>query len=173
MLASDSSQTPRGTTKRLKSKHKQDAIRRNCGIAAWRLAAAEYLRKGSFVHLPKKGTSEHATMRRRQMELLPFVTKQIQANTALAQEKKRVKRKAHNLLIRAKTDEFRDKRQAMQRGTEGASEHTHSLMPTRIAVHAEGNEEKTADITMEGGIWQEHSISDSEPDIATPYDEWI
>jgi hypothetical protein len=59
--------------KKVKSKRKQDAIRHNAGIAAWRKAAAEYLRTGSFVHLPRKGSKEHEKMLQRQAALLPVV----------------------------------------------------------------------------------------------------
>lgn len=60
-----------------KSKRKQDAIKNNAGIVAWRMAAAEYLRRGSFVHLPKRGTDEHLLMKERQRELIPIARQQI------------------------------------------------------------------------------------------------
>jgi hypothetical protein len=65
--------------KKVKSKRKQDAIRHNAGIAAWRKAAAEYLRTGTFVHLPRKGTQEHEKMLKRQAALLPVVKIEIAA----------------------------------------------------------------------------------------------
>jgi hypothetical protein len=72
-----------------KSKRKQDAIRHNCGIAAWRRAASEYLRKGKFIHLPKKGTEEHARMKARQKELIPVVQKEIDEMIAKEKEVER------------------------------------------------------------------------------------
>jgi len=72
--------------RKTKSKRKQDAIRHNVGIAAWRRAAAEYLRKGKFQHLPKKGTTEHAEMRARQQALIPIL--QLEIDVLVATEKK-------------------------------------------------------------------------------------
>ena len=60
-----------------KSQRKQDAIKNNAGIVAWRMAAKEYLRRGSFIHLPKRGTPEHLLMKRRQRELIPIARQQI------------------------------------------------------------------------------------------------
>jgi hypothetical protein len=74
-----------------KSKRKQDAIRHNCGIAAWRRAAAEYLTKGAFVHLPMRGTPAHAAMKKRQKELIPIVNKEIAI--MIEEEKKEEKKK--------------------------------------------------------------------------------
>jgi hypothetical protein len=75
--------------KRPKSKRKQDAIKRNTGIAAWRRAAAEYLLKGKFIHLPKVGTPEHAKMVKRQQQLIPVVKKEIDKIIADEMEEKR------------------------------------------------------------------------------------
>lgn len=82
--------------KKTKSKRKQDAIRHNCGIAAWRMAAAEYLRKGKFIHLPKKGTPEHAEMKVRQKELMPVVQQQIDEMIKVEKQEELVRKKAHN-----------------------------------------------------------------------------
>lgn len=81
--------------RKTKSKRKQDAIRHNVGIAAWRRAAAEYLRKGKFQHLPKKGTPEHATMRKRQQELIPLVQKEIDAMIKVEQKEARERKQAN------------------------------------------------------------------------------
>lgn len=77
--------------KRQKSQKKQQAIRRNVGIAAWRRAAAEYLRKGKFVHLPKKGTKEHTEMKLRQKELMPVL--QAEINELVKKEQAESKRR--------------------------------------------------------------------------------
>lgn len=78
-----------------KSKRKQDAIRHNCGIAAWRRAAAEYLRRGRFVHLPKKGTPEHTAMKQRQKELMPIVQKEIDIMIQKEREEERQRKHAN------------------------------------------------------------------------------
>lgn len=88
--------------RRSKSRHKQSAIRHNCGIAAWRLAAAEHLKKGKFVHLPKRGTPEHAAMRIRQRELLPAVRAQIQRDEKIALEARNAERKKRNKAMQAR-----------------------------------------------------------------------
>jgi hypothetical protein len=89
-------------TRQPKSKQKQQAIRRNAGIAAWRMAAAEYLRKGNFTHLPKRDTPEHAAMRDRQAQLLPIVRKQIEEEARIeAAEQALVRLKRNKCIQRA------------------------------------------------------------------------
>jgi hypothetical protein len=81
--------------KKVKSKRKQDAIRHNAGIAAWRKAAAEYLRTGRFVHLPRKGSPEHEKMLKRQADLLPLVKIEIAAMIKREKEEDRQRRQAN------------------------------------------------------------------------------
>jgi hypothetical protein len=98
--------------RRSKSKHKQSAIRNNCGIAAWRLAAAEHLRKGKFIHLPKRGTPEHAAMRARQQELLPVVRAQIEEEERVAAEAERIARHKRNQAMQARAVANYERRKA-------------------------------------------------------------
>ena len=93
-----------------KSRHKQNSIRQNFGIAAWRRAAAEYLKKGQFIHLPKRGTPEHVAMRLRQKELIPVVRREIEAQLAKEGIEHRVVRAARNkrLLERAELTQQQD-----------------------------------------------------------------
>jgi hypothetical protein len=82
--------------RKTKSKRKQTAILHNCGIAAWRRAAAEYLRRGRFIHLPKKGTEEHAAMKARQKELMPVVQKEIDLLIINEKLEEKLRKKMHN-----------------------------------------------------------------------------
>jgi hypothetical protein len=93
--------------KRPKSKRKQDAIRHNAGIAAWRRAAAEYLQKGTFMHLPKKGTAEHAAMKVRQKQLLPEVQTEIDMLIIKENEEERQRKKLNKIKRVAATERFK------------------------------------------------------------------
>ena len=50
-------------TKSLKHKSRSTlAKKKNSPLAIWRKVSKEYLKKGGFVTIPKKGTSAHKTM---------------------------------------------------------------------------------------------------------------
>jgi hypothetical protein len=133
---------------RQKSKQKQQAIRRNAGIAAWRMAAAEYLRKGNFMHLPKRGTPEHAAMRARQAELVPVVRKQIEDEMKIEAAQHVVDRVARNKIIQRAADAC-----AKQRLQDGLTN-----PPSRIQkLHAQ----------KQGGVQMSTETSDSEGNVSS------
>jgi hypothetical protein len=170
--------------RKAKSKRKQDAIRHNCGIAAWRQAASEYLRKGKFIHLPKKGTEEHAIMKRRQKELMPIVQKEID-ELILKEKEEEKKRKLSNASKRqAEVEWLRKKRDKEITKTRDET----NLMETEI-VHEQpmllhGSSPKKSEVAAMSSV-DMHSdsssdtesdecvlvLTDDEPD--TDDDDWV
>jgi hypothetical protein len=133
-----------------KSKQKQQAIRRNAGIAAWRMAAAEYLRKGNFMHLPKRGTPEHAAMRDRQMQLIPFVRKQIDDEVRIEAAKQRAERIARNKRIQRSADaRAKQRRENASTTTALCKHHPHPKVEhdVQVSITASDSEEHVSSET--------------------------